>query len=449
MKVVVRSMWPRRLALAAACVAVAHSWPTHVLPAIAAEPAAGIEAWVGGQLQSLLALYCHLHAHPEVSLAEKATAERFATELRTAGLEVTPEVGGHGVVGVLANGAGPTLMLRADLDALPVTEKTGLPYASTVTTKDAAGREVGVMHACGHDIHMTSVIAAARYLAAHRPDWRGTLLVIGQPAEERGLGARAMLEDRLFDRFPRPSFALALHVDAALAAGRVGVRAGYALANTDSVDITVNGRGGHGAYPEKTIDPIVQAAELVLALQTIVSREVKPTEPAVITVGSIHGGTKHNVIDDSCRLQLTVRSYSDAVRKQLFAAIERKARGIAASYGAPDPVIAVTEGTPALANDEALTARIGDVFRRTLGDARVALAEQSMGGEDFGRFGRAGVPILMYRLGTIEPGRLARHEDRGQDLPSLHSPLFYPDPEPTLTTGAVTMILASLELLRP
>ena len=414
-----------------------------------APPAAGIEAWAREQLPSLLALYCHLHSHPELSLEEKATAERFAAELRAAGCEVTPGVGGHGVVGLLANGAGPTLMLRADLDALPVTEKTGLPYASTATGKDAAGREVGVMHACGHDIHMTSVIAAARYLAAHRSAWRGTLLVIGQPAEERGLGAKAMLDDGLFDRFPKPSFAVALHVDAALAAGRVGLRAGYTLANSDSVDITVKGRGGHGAYPEKTIDPVVQAAELVLALQTIVSREVRPTEPAVITVGSIHGGSKHNVIDDSCHLQLTVRSYSDAVRRQLFAAIERKAKAVAAGYGAPDPVIRFTDGTPALSNDEKLVAKVGAAFRGALGESRVAVAEQSMGGEDFSRYGLAGVPILMYRLGTIEPGRLARHEDRGQDLPSLHSPFFYPDPEPTLTTGAVTMILAAVELLSP
>jgi hippurate hydrolase len=305
------------------------------------------------------------------------------------------------------------------------------------------------MHACGHDVHMTVLIGAVRYLAGHRDRWRGTLVAIGQPAEERVRGARAMLEDGLFERFPRPTYGLALHVDSALAAGKVGVRSGYTLANSDSIDITVKGVGGHGAYPHTTVDPIVQAADLVLALQTIVSREVKPTEPAVITVGSIHGGTKHNIIGDSCQLQLTVRSYSDDVRTQLLAAIERKAKAVAASYRAPEPTITVAEGTPAVFNDRDLATRVGAAFRRVLGDERVTEAEQSMGGEDFSLFGRAGVPIVMYRLGAVEEPRLARYESLGRPPPSLHSATFFPDAEPTLGTGVLTLVTAAVELLAP
>jgi amidohydrolase len=416
----------------------------------AAEPGTGvneIKAWTAEQLPGLINLYRHFHVHPELSLKEQETSAKFAAELKAAGCEVTTGVGGFGVVGLLKNGDGPTLMLRTDLDALPVVEQTGLAYSSQVKVKDSAGQEVGVMHACGHDIHMTTVIATVRYLANHKAAWRGTLMAIGQPAEERVLGAEAMLKDGLFERFPKPTFAIALHVDAALAAGKVGVRAGYSLANSDSIDITVKGKGGHGAYPHTTIDPIVQAADLVLALQTIVSREVKPTEPAVITVGSIHGGTKHNIIGDTCHLQLTVRSYSEEVRQQLFKAIERKAKAVAASYNAPEPKIVISDGTPALFNDQKLATRMEGLFRRTLGEEQVTLAEQSMGGEDFSRYGKAGVPILMYRLGTIEATRLARMEQLGQDPPSLHSPFFYPDAEPTLSTGVLTMVLSSLELL--
>ncbi len=410
-------------------------------------PAEPVHAWTADEMPALVALYRHLHAHPELSLQEKETAARVAAELRAAGCDVTTGVGGHGVVAVLKNGDGPTLLLRADMDALPVVEQTGLEYASVAKATDPAGNEVGVMHACGHDIHMTVLIGAVRYLAGHRDGWRGTLVAIGQPAEERTKGARAMLQDGLFERFPRPTHGVALHVDAALAAGRVGVRPGYSLANTDSVDITVKGVGGHGAYPHTTIDPIVQSADLVLALQTIVSREVKPTEPAVITVGSIHGGTKHNIIGDSCQLQLTVRSYSDEVRKQLLAAIERKARGVAAAYAAPEPVIVVSEGTPAVFNDRDLARRLDAAFRRVLGDERVTEAEQSMGGEDFSLFGRAGVPIVMYRLGAVLESRLARYAALDRPPPSLHSATFHPDAEPTLATGIVTMVTAALEVL--
>ncbi|MCI0359837.1 MAG: amidohydrolase, partial [Planctomycetaceae bacterium] len=306
----------------------------------------------------------------------------------------------------------------------------------------------GVMHACGHDIHITNLIAVARWFAAHKDQWKGTLIFIGQPAEERGSGAKKMLEDGLFTRFPKPDYCLALHCDAELATGKVGVRGGYALANTDSVDITMLGKGGHGAYPHTTIDPIVMAAQLVINLQTIVSREIKPIEPCVITVGSIHGGTKHNIIGNDCHLQITVRSYTDTVRQQLHDAIVRRAKAVAAGAGAPEPKIVFTEGTPAMFNDEKLAVRLREVFVKQFGAANVDDPEPSMGGEDFSQYGRAGVPILMFRLGTIEPARLARMKQLGQDPPSLHSPLYYPDPEPTLVTGVQATVAATLELLK-
>ncbi|MFO0905359.1 MAG: amidohydrolase [Pirellulales bacterium] len=427
------------------------SW-TLVAPvsrATAAEPADGVRQWTREQLGGLVEVYRDFHAHPELSLEEKTTAERLAKLWKEAGYEVTTGVGGHGVVALLKNGDGPTVMLRTDLDALPVVEQTGLVYASQVKVKDKSGADVGVMHACGHDIHITSLVGVARYLATHKSQWRGTVMLIGQPAEERVLGAQAMLDDGLFKRFPKPDFAVAQHVDAALAAGRIGIRAGYSLANSDSVDILVKGKGGHGAYPHTTVDPIVQAAELVLALQTIVSREVKPTEPAVITVGAIQGGTKHNIIGDTCRLQLTVRSYSDEVRKQLLDAIERKAKAVAAGARAPQPEIKVTDGTPALYNDDKLSQRIETLFRGAFGASNVEPAEQSMGGEDFSRYGKAGVPILMFRLGAVEAKRLERYKELGQDPPSLHSALFYPDAEPTLETGVTAMTISVLELLKP
>jgi hippurate hydrolase len=273
-------------------------------------------------------------------------------------------------------------------------------------------------------------------------------MLIGQPAEERGAGAKAMLADGLFEKFPKPDFAVALHVDSTTATGGVGVRSGYSLANVDSVDITCRGRGGHGAYPHTTVDPIVQAAQLVMALQTIVAREVKPIEPAVVTVGSIHAGTKHNIIPDTCELQLTVRSYSDEVRKLLLDSIERKAKGIAIACGAPEPTIEVSEGTPSLFNDDALTARVEKVFAATVGKENIADAEPSMGGEDFSRYGLAGVPIVMYRLGAVDSQRLARFKELGVPPPSLHSATFYPDAEETLATGMTTMAAVAIEILK-
>ena len=328
-------------------------------------------------------------------------------------------------------------------------EETELVYSSTTKATNAAGVEVGVMHACGHDIHLTNLIGVAQYLAANKDRWSGTAMFIGQPAEERGAGAKAMLDDGLFQRFRKPDFAIALHVDANLEAGKIGYRAGYALANVDSVDITIKGRGGHGAYPHTTIDPIVQAAQLVMDLQTIVSREIKPIEPAVVTVGSIHGGTKHNVIGNSCDLQITVRSYSDEVRKHLHEAIKRKAKAVAIGANAEEPVVTISEGTPSLWNDRDLTEQLVPVFKNALGDENVIHGEPSMGGEDFSRYGKAGVPILMFRLGTIEAPRLARYKQLGVPAPSLHSSKYYPDPEPTLRTGITAMASAALELLPP
>ncbi|HVA44980.1 MAG TPA: amidohydrolase [Pirellulales bacterium] len=413
-------------------------------PLLAADPADWVQ---GDNLEQLVALYRHFHSHPELSMQEKETAARLAKELQASGAKVTQNVGGYGVVAVMENGKGKTLLIRTDLDALPVTERTDLVYASKVTVKGAGGLETGVMHACGHDIHITSLVGVARYLAANKDKWTGTVVFIGQPAEERGEGAKAMLDDGLFTRFPRPDFALALHVDSTLASNKVGYLAGYALANVDSVDIVVRGKGGHGAFPHMTIDPIVEAARLIVDLQTLVSREMKPTEPAVVTVGSIHGGTKHNVIADTCHLQLTVRSYSDEVRQKLIDGIKRKAKASAASSGAPEPTVTVTEGTPAMYNDDKLVARLVPVFRKTFGDDCVLPSEPSMGGEDFSRYGLAGVPSFMFRVGALEEKRLARYQQLGQIPPSLHSPLFYPDAELTLATAVTAMSTAALDLL--
>jgi len=405
--------------------------------------------WSEVHLDELLVLYSEFHSQPELSFQEVKTAARLADAWRDCGVEVTTGVGGHGVVGLLENGPGPVVMLRADLDALPVIERTGLAFASRVHTVNEDGGEVGVMHACGHDVHMTNIIGVACYLAANQSLWKGTVMLLGQPAEERGAGARAMLDDGLFERFPKPDFAVALHVSPIMATGQIGYRPGYTMANVDSVDITLYGKGGHGAYPHTTIDPVVQAAQLVLALQTIVSREIDPIEPAVITVGSIHGGTKHNIIGDTVKLQLTVRSFAEEVRQQLLAAIKHKAESVASGAGAPEPLVEIAEGTPSLFNDPGLTARLRPAFQDQLGEEDIELSKQTMGGEDFSRFGREGIPILMYWLGAVSQERLDAYAASGEPPPSLHSPLFYPDVEATLVTGVTTMAATVLELLKP
>src|SRR5713101_8274027 len=371
-----------------------------------------VQSQVNQDYPRLLELYKDLHAHPELSFQEERTSARVAEELRRAGYEVTTGVGKHGVVGVLRNGPGATVLARTDMDALPVKEQTGLPYASTVTAKDPQGNDVPVMHACGHDMNMTCVLGAASVLAQMKDQWHGTLVVIGQPAEERGGGARAMLADGLFSRFPRPDFCLALHDDAELPGGTVGYTPGFTYANVDMVDVTIHGIGGHGAYPHKTKDPIVLAAQIVLGLQTIVSREVQPGEPAVVTVGSIHGGTKHNIIPDEVRLQLTVRSYTDEVRQQTIEAIKRIVRGQALAAGVPEdrlPEVRLEdEFTPATYNNPELSERVAGVFKRWFGDANVIKKNPAMGGEDFGEYGRTEdkIPIFMFVVGGVKPETL-------------------------------------------
>jgi hippurate hydrolase len=398
----------------------------------------------------LEALYKHLHANPELSLREARTSARLARELREIGFEVTEQVGGYGIVGVLKNGAGPTVMVRTDMDALPVIERTGLSYASKVRTRDKNENEVGVMHACGHDVHMAVWTGAARVLASLKERWKGTLVFIGQPAEEVGAGARMMLEAGLFKKFPRPDYALALHCAANLPHGCVAYTEGLAMANVDSVDIIVHGKGGHGAAPHTTIDPVVIAARIVLDLQTLVSRENNPVDPAVVTVGSIHGGSKHNIIPHEVRMQLTVRSTKDSVRKHLLDGIRRVAEAAAKAADAPPPDVkhSPEEFTPALNNDPELTRKTVALFKDVLGADRVKARPPMMGGEDFSRYGLARVPICLYWLGTIDPKRVAQSESEGgQPLPSLHSDLFAPVPEPSIKTGVLTMSLAVLNLL--
>jgi len=413
-----------------------------------------VQSQVNQDYPRLLELYKDLHAHPELSFQEERTSARVAEELRRAGYEVTTGVGKHGVVGVLRNGPGATVLARTDMDALPVKEQTGLPYASTVTAKGPQGNDVPVMHACGHDMNMTCVLGAARVLAQLKDRWQGTLIVIGQPAEERGGGASAMLADGLFQRFPRPDFCVALHDDSEVAAGSIGYTPGYALANVDSVDITIHGVGGHGAYPHKTKDPVVLAAQIILALQTIVSREVQPGEAAVVTVGSIHGGTKHNIIPDEVKLQLTVRSYTDEVRRQTLEAIKRIVRGQALAAGLPEerwPEVRLGDDfTPATYNTPELTEQLAGAFKAWLGDAKVIKRKPVMGGEDFSEYGRtdARIPICMFYVGGVSPEALKESEQTGKPLPSLHSPLWAPVPEATIKTGVTAMSAAVLELMK-
>ena len=407
------------------------------------------DGWVEDQLPDLVALYRHLHALPELSFQEHATAERIAAELKAAGADVTSGVGRTGVVGVMKNGEGPTVLVRSDLDALPVLEATGLPFASEAEGTDPAGSTVPVMHACGHDVHMTCLVGVARWLGSHKDDWKGTVILIGQPAEEFIGGARAMLDDGLYERFPKPDYALALHVAHDLETGKVAFCSGPAMASSTSVDVIVRGKGGHGAMPHETVDPVVLASLLVLDLQTIVSREVRPIDPAVVTVGSIHGGLKHNIIPAEVRLQLTLRAYSEAVRLQLIAGIERRAIGLADAHEAPAPTVTPGDYTPATINTPALVDRIVPALKSELGDDQVEPVEPTMGAEDFGLFGEGGVPTFMFRLGTIPPARLADAKSGDNPLPSLHSPLYAPDAPPAIATGVRAMTAAVTELLKP
>jgi amidohydrolase len=415
------------------------------VPGTAVPPASPVPAALSPDLR---AFYEDLHRNPELSLHEEKTAAKVAERLRQAGFEVTTGVGGTGVVGVLRNGQGPTVMLRTELDALPVEEKTGLPYASTVRVKNDAGVEVPVMHACGHDVHLTALVGTAAEMAREKARWRGTLVLVAQPAEELIRGAKAMLADGLFTRFPKPDFAVALHDTPRLAAGQVGYTSGYTLASSDSVDLTIYGKGGHGAAPQTTVDPVVIAARTVLALQTIVAREKDPLEPAVVTVGSIHGGSKHNIIPDEVKLQLTVRAYKEEVRQRVLAAIERIAKAEAAAAGAPrEPEVKVVESCHATYNDPKLTARIAATLRRTLGDGNVAEFPPEMASEDFSEYGLAGVPAVTFNLGAADPAKLKEAQAAGNLLPSLHSSLFAPDRDPTLLTGIRAEVAVLFDLL--
>ena len=424
--------------------------------------AAGLADAIDAELPALLETYRHFHANPEISYFERQTARFVAGRLRELGFEVTEEVGDYGVEGrvsyglvaVLENGQGPTVMVRTDLDGLPIEEKTGLPGASRAKQTTESGDEVFTMHACGHDLHMTSFLGTAAQLAARRDEWAGTLVMIGQPAEERGAGARAMLAGGLYERFPRPEVVLGLHTNASLAAGRIGLVPGYALANVDSVDITVRGAGGHGAYPHTTKDPVTLAALLVTNLQTIVSRQVSPLDPAVITVGSIHGGTKHNIIPDEVKLQLTVRSYKPEVRQYLLDAIRRTAEQTAKAAGFPDDLLPIIghkeeEFTPSTYNDPALVERLTELFSGVLGEEAVVRMGPVMGGEDFSRYGLEGeIPINIFWLGAVDPEKVRQAKETGATLPSLHSSEFAPLPGPAIRTGVMAMTSAVLELMR-
>ena len=415
------------------------------------------------ELPSLLTIYKDLHTHPELSTHEERSAGIVAKELKAAGCEVTEKVGKYekpdltcfGVIGVMKNGDGPVVAIRTDLDALPVKEETGVPYASTVTTKNDAGQEVGVMHACGHDIHMSTFIGTARALGKLKDKWKGTIVFIGQPAEETVGGARALLKDGLYTRWPKPAYVLGLHDDAEIATGQIGVTEGYCYANVDSVDVTVRGIGGHGAYPHKTKDPVVLAAEMITAWQTIASRENNPIDPIVITVGSIHGGTKHNIISDEVKMQLTVRTYKQEVRERVLAAIERIAKGIATTAGVPAdhaPIVQVAKDqfTPATYNNPELTKRVSAALKTALGADNVVVKDPTMGGEDFSEYSLPdhSIPAFMFNVGAVDPAKAAEAKKTGAALPSLHSSKFAPVPEPTIKTGIVGMVSAVLDLMK-
>ena len=435
------------------------------------QPAAMSIREVGTPEQSILDLYLQLHQAPELSFKEAKTSSILASELEALGFEVTtgvgqdwvvdkamrdigevkPGVGGYGVVGVLKNGNGPTVMIRADMDALPVPEQTGVPYASTVEAQTWTGVESKVMHACGHDVHMTSWLATARALVAQKSKWKGTLVMIAQPAEEIGLGAEAMLADGLFERFPTPDYNLALHVSADAPSGTVVYSSGYAMANVDSVDIHVKGVGGHGAYPQATRDPILIGSHIVTALQSLVARNVDPLDSAVVTVGSFKAGAKHNIIPDEATLLLTVRSYDDETRQMLLDGIQRIAKAQAAAFDAPEPEITIeSDYTPSTYNDPETTGRAMKAVSKKLGSEYVTQVKPVMGGEDFSQYGRTDekIPSVLFWVGAVEPSKYAKAKADGMPLPSLHSSLFAPDYARTIQTGSDAMTAAALELFK-
>ena len=419
-----------------------------------------IPSLVNTELPQLVSTYKQLHQNPELSHQEKQSSAIVADALRKAGYTVTEHVGkyddgtsAYGVVAVMKNGAGPTVLIRSDMDALPVEEKTGLPYASHVHAKNPAGEEVGVMHACGHDIHMSTLIGVGETLAQLKDKWHGTVMLVGQPSEESVDGARAMLNDNLYARFGRPDYIVAWHDDSSMEAGKVGVVSGPTLAAVNSVDVTMRGVGSHGAKPELSKDPVVMAAEYIMAIQTIVSRQIPPVDPAVVTVGMIRGGTRRNIIPDEVTMNLTIRSFNDDVQKQILADLKRTADGIALAGGVPpdrSPVVTILpESSPVMYNNPELADRLRAVCVKTVGAANVVTTHPEMVSEDFGLFGLEGhqIPTVMMRLGAVSADRYAESQASGKPLPSLHSALFFPAPEPTIRTGVLVMTAAVLDLL--
>jgi amidohydrolase len=431
------------------CLSTAPSW-AQTLPAI-----------VNSELPGLVETYKGIHTHPELSHHEEHTSALLAGELRKAGYQVTDHIGkypdgsqAYGLVAILENGPGPRLLIRTDMDALPVIEETGLPYASQVKTKNAAGQDVGVMHACGHDIHITTMIGTARALAALKKQWHGTVMLIGQPSEELVDGARAMLADRLYERFGTPDMVIGLHDTNTRAAGTVGITSGPAMAGVTSVDVLLRGIGGHGARPQEGKDPVVMAAEFIVQLQTIVSRQENPRDPAVVTVGDIHGGTKRNIIPNEVKLELTTRAFTDPSMQIILDGVRRTAQGVALSAGVPAdlaPVVTIlpNESAPPTYNDPALTAKVRSALVTALGKNNVLDEEPIMASEDFGIFGLEGhhIPTVLFWLGAIEPAKFAAAAAAGKLEPGLHTSRFQPDPELTLRTGITSMTSVAMSLL--
>jgi hippurate hydrolase len=434
---------------------------TTIVAGLPAAAQSDLDQKVDSNIGDWVGTYKHFHANPELSTQEKETSALVAGTLRKLGYEVSdhfgdyddPKLVSYGVVAVMKNGAGPTVYVRTELDALPVRENTGLPYASKVTVK-RANDEVGVMHACGHDLHMTVFLGTAKMLAEEKSHWSGTVVMIAQPAEESVGGAAAMLRAGLFQKFPRPDYVVALHDSAVLPAGKVAWHEGTMLAGSDSVDITMRGYGGHGAAPNMTKDPIMIAAELVVFLQTIVSREEDPLQPTVVTVGSFHAGTKHNVIPDDAHLQLSVRTMTPEQREKTLAAITRAANGIAAAAGVPSdraPIITVSKyGVPPTVNDPRLTRRVAAAMETELGKENVVPGKPIMASEDFSLYALSDPkpPISMFWLGAVDPAKIKDAEEKGTRLPSLHSSEFAPLPEPAIRTGIRAMTSAVMDLLK-
>jgi hippurate hydrolase len=437
-----------------------------VIPALvflaAAAAAQDVPSFVNSELPALVDTYKDIHSHPELSHFEARTSHLLADALREAGYTVTERVGkypdgsqAYGVVGILKNGAGPTLMIRADMDALPIVEETGVPYASHVTMKDRAGQTVGVMHACGHDVHTTVLIGTARAMAAMKSQWHGTLMLVGQPSEETIDGAKAMLADHLYERFGRPDRIIGLHDTNGLAAGTVGIRSGPSATSSTSIDVVIHGIGGHGAYPQAGRDPVTLAALYITQIQTIVSREEDPQDPTVVTVGHIEGGTKRNIIPDQVKLELTTRSFTDESRDTVIRGLKQMAAGITASAGLPPEKAATVtvledESTPVLYNDPAQTEQIKATLVKTLGASNVIDLPRGMASEDVGVFAlpKHEIPLTYFILGAMDPAKLAAAKAEGKELPGPHTSRFEPLPQPTLRTGVTAMTSVAMSLLQ-